>query len=124
MSKSIRRKSYKRGVWAERFAAFYLMLKGYKILEMRYKTPIGEIDIIAKKKNQIVITEVKARAALTDALEAVGARSQRRIENATRHFLAMNPQYVRFDVCFDVIALQFRFPFLLRHLDNAWQARS
>ena len=119
-----RQKAHRKGIWAERLAALYLMLKGYKILEMRYKTPVGEIDILAQKKNALVAVEVKMRVALVDALEAVVPKSQLRIEKTIGYFLALNPEYSVCDVRFDVIAVQMRLPFLMRHLDNAWQART
>jgi len=46
---------------AENYAAFYLRLKGYQILEKRFKTRQGEIDLIARKGGVLVFTEVKKR---------------------------------------------------------------
>ena len=119
-----RQKSYALGLRAEIFSAFYLMLRGYRILKLRYKTPVGEIDILACKKNTLVAVEVKARKNQSEALAAVDARSQKRIEKALMHYVMHHPTYAGFDMRFDVIALYLGVPFSFQHLDNAWQARS
>lgn len=122
MAKAERIKAYKKGHAIERLAAAWLVLKGYKIIAMRYKTQLGEIDIIARRRNQLVFVEVKGRAAMSDALESVHGRNRMRVENAARHFIASNPRFMAMDMRFDVIA--YAPPFSFRHLDNAWRARS
>ncbi len=117
-----RQKAYKHGLRAETVAALYLMLRGYRILKMRYKTPVGEVDLVAVKKDMLVMVEVKARTRLNDALEAVNTRAQIRIEKAARYFLTLNPEYAQHAVRFDLIAFGRRFSF--KHLDNAWMART
>lgn len=113
-----KRSAYDQGLWAETAAAIWLSLKGYKIIKRRYKTPVGEIDIIARRRNLLAVVEVKARASESEALESVRPQSRRRIENAARHFLARHPGYAAFDVRFDVIAVSGAISVL--HLDNAW----
>lgn len=119
-------KSYEHGHNAERLAAAYLMLKGYRILKMRYKTPVGEIDIVARKKNVLVFVEVKSRRVLGDALESVTEKNRTRVTRAAQHFLSAHPGYCDLDVRFDavVVGSALGLPFFLRHLDNAWQAGS
>jgi hypothetical protein len=56
-----KRRSERKGRRAELFAALALMLKGYRIVNMRYRTPVGEIDIVARKRDLIAFVEVKAR---------------------------------------------------------------
>lgn len=121
-----RRRSYAYGVWAEYLAAFYLWLKLYKIVALRYKTPVGEIDIVARKGNVLVIVEVKARADIADALASINARGRKRIEDAARHFMAHHCGSEDMDVRFDVIAIGLckAWPICLRHLDNAWRSRA
>lgn len=116
---SLESNSYDQGIWAETIAAMYLCLKGYKILERRYKTKVGEIDIIARHKNTVVFIEVKSRPSYDQALEAVLPQARRRIERTAEHFLAASPVYAGFNLRFDVLAVTGAFS--VQHLDNAWQ---
>lgn len=120
MSKKVT--AHKKGMLAESFAVLYLQTKGYQIVRRRYKTPGGEIDIIAKKKDTLAMVEVKSRKVLRDALESVPPRTQKRIEAAAIHFLHAYPQYADLAVRFDVLA--FGSGAWPTHLDNAWHARS
>ena len=112
------RNSYDQGHWAETMAALYLCLKGFKVLERRYKTSVGEIDIIARKGKMIIMAEVKFRPDAGQGLEAVSAPSRRRIERTAEHFLARNTAYAQHDIRFDVLAVSGAFS--VHHLDNAW----
>ena len=56
-----RLKALRRGSLAEYRAALSLLLKGYRIVAFRYRTKLGEIDIIARKGNLVACVEVKAR---------------------------------------------------------------
>ena len=114
--------SYAKGVAAETQAAEYLKTKGYDIIETRYKTKFGEIDVIAKHDDLICFVEVKVRAKQADALESVTPRTQQRIENSALFFLSEYPDYMNCDMRFDVITISGDAN--LVHLDNAWQARS
>lgn len=118
--------SYKRGVWAEYFAVVYLFFCGYRVLSLRYKTPVGEIDILAQRANVLVAIEVKARADKASALESVTPKNQKRVEQALLHFISHNTKYAAYEMRFDVVIFEraFGWPFRLTHLDNAWQARS
>lgn len=70
------------GLSAESRATACLLLKGYRILARRFKTPVGEIDIVARRRGTLVFVEVKARKSLDDAAEALTARQQARIIDA------------------------------------------
>jgi putative endonuclease len=107
-----------KGVAAEKQAAAYLRLKAYRILEMRYKTPHGEVDIIAQRGKLIVFVEVKYRDALAAAAEAVHARNQRRVRQAAALYLAQHEEYTDFDVRFDALLMAPRR--LPRHIENAF----
>ncbi len=92
------------GLYAEKFIALYLIFRGYKILAKRYKTSLGEIDIIAKKGQQIIAFEIKARKnkkSLTS--EVVSDRQKNRIKNAMNLFLSENPKYIDYNICFGII---------------------
>ncbi len=79
-----RRRNDRRGRRAEWIAALFLQAKGYRILAKRVRTPVGEIDIIARKGSDLVFVEVKARATLDSAIFALHPAALRRIEAASR----------------------------------------
>ncbi len=111
--------SYKTGRYAEFFSAWYLRCKGYQILSKNYKTRVGEIDLIAKKKKLICFVEVKKRHDLETASQAISQKQQRRITHAAEYFLKQNAQYQGFDQRFDAILIGATvFPY---HIKNAWQ---
>lgn len=114
---------YQKGVWAERWAQAKLRLKAYAVLTQRYKTPVGEIDVIARRGNTIVCVEVKARATVDAALEAVSPYQQRRIAQAASQFIAQYPEYAHHTLRFDVMCVVPRpywFPRII-HLQDAWR---
>lgn len=113
---------YARGVRAENQAAQYLEKQGYRILETRYKTKFGEIDLIVFKDDVLCFVEVKTRNTLSEALESVTPRSQKRIEQSALYFLSEYPEYGDKGMRFDVVAITS--PFQITHLDNAWEART
>ncbi|HEV7822172.1 MAG TPA: YraN family protein, partial [Burkholderiales bacterium] len=59
--------AFRTGISAEARACAYLILKGYRIPAKRYRTPHGEIDVIARRGKTLIFAEVKARATLDDA---------------------------------------------------------
>jgi putative endonuclease len=61
MPKKNKVKAYKLGHFAEFLAVIFLFLKGYSILQRRYRSPFGEIDLIAKRGQTMIFCEVKAR---------------------------------------------------------------
>lgn len=86
----------------EDFAVKYLRKKGYRILKRNYKTPSGEIDIIAETHGTVVFVEVKTRTGnlFGAPLEAVGRTKQRRIMDTALHYLSglKDQPRVRFDI--------------------------
>ncbi|MFK5980205.1 MAG: YraN family protein [Rhizobiaceae bacterium] len=104
-SKRAKTQAYKKGFWAEFIAAWFLRFKGYRILHMRYKTGSGEIDIIAKKRELIAFVEVKARAQVQSAVDAVSYSSQQRISNAADIWLARQHDANVLSLRFDIIAV-------------------
>jgi len=54
--------AFRTGLSAESRASLYLTAKGYRILARRYRTPYGEIDIVAQRRRLVAFVEVKARA--------------------------------------------------------------
>lgn len=109
--------SHARGLWAELLAILYLFFKGYNILVWRYKTRLGEIDIIARKGEALVFIEVKARADMDDALQSVTPRMRQRIGRAARHYVSAHQRNSFLNLRYDLIAIS---GFKIQHLDNAW----
>ena len=108
-----------RGARGEWKAALFLMAKGYRIVARNYKTKLGEIDLIVRRGDLVAMVEVKARATLMQAHDAVGTEAQRRISNAADLWLSRQSDYSRLSVRFDIIAiLPWRLPV---HAENAWQ---
>jgi putative endonuclease len=112
--------AFRTGLSAESRAAAYLMAKGYRILAKRFRTPYGEIDLVARKRNLLAFIEVKARASLDDAAYAVTARQQARIIDAAQAWLMAHPEHAEFDLRFDAILIAPRR--LPRHLLAAFDA--
>ncbi len=94
------------GAWGEEQAVDYLTRsQGMKILERNFRTPVGEIDIIARKRSWLVFVEVKTRRGTAFGLpqEAVDARKQRQIIRAAQWYLQR--QQPKLQPRFDVIAI-------------------
>ena len=114
--------AYKRGHRGEWLAALALSLKGFRILARRYRTPAGEIDLIARRGNLIIMVEVKARPTLLAAMEAINVTAERRIEAAADLWLSRRSDYAKLSVRFDLVAiLPRRWPV---HIPNLFQGRN
>ncbi len=100
-------KSYHLGLNAELGAIIFLSLKGYKILARRYQSPVGEIDIIARKGDFLVAVEVKARNGDFLADELVSNHQKQRIKRAISAFIGLNfDQYQNSTIRFDLIIIR------------------
>jgi putative endonuclease len=97
--------AFRSGISAESRAAAMLLVKGYRILARRFRTPAGEIDIVCKRRNALVFVEVKTRASYEEAVEAVTDRQRRRIVGAAEYWLQARPQDGEGDVRFDVVII-------------------
>jgi putative endonuclease len=108
------------GLSAESRAAAYLIAKGYRIVARRFRSPVGEIDIVARRRGTLIFVEVKARERLDDAAEAVIVRQQRRIIAAAEAWLAAHPDDANCDMRFDVMLVAPKS--LPRHIQAAFDA--
>jgi putative endonuclease len=95
--------AFRVGLSAESRAAAFLIAKGYRILARRFRTPVGEVDIVARRRKVLVFVEVKARNRLDDAAEAVTDRSKLRIVAAAEAWLAQHPEDVTSEMRFDAV---------------------
>ena len=117
----LRRRRYRSGHWGERLASLALMLKGYRIVARRYRTPLGEIDLIARRGSLVAMVEVKVRPTLTLAMEAVSHGAERRIEAAGDVWLSQQKDHARLSIRYDLVAvLPRRWPV---HVENIFQGR-
>ena len=98
-----RQAAFRVGISAESRAAAFLIAKGFRILARRWRSPLGEIDIVARRRRLLVFAEVKARSTIDEAVESVNVRQRRRIAAAAEIWLAANPDDSIHDIRFDVI---------------------
>ena len=107
------------GRWAETLAAWSLRLHGYRVLARRYRTPLGEIDLVVRRGRLLAFVEVKARRDLEQALGALGPRQKARTRRAAELFLLRHPAHADCVLRFDLVAVR---PWHLpRHLADAWR---
>jgi len=86
-------------------AAAFLWLKGYRILALRYRTKLGEIDIICRRGDVAVFVEVKARKSEMEAIDAISFSSQNRIRAASDLWLSRHPDVARLSQRYDIVAV-------------------
>lgn len=125
-----KKKSYQSGIWAEYAAMAYLFFRGYKILKRRFKSPVGEIDLIAENRKTLVFVEVKYRRTRAEALNSITPKMKYRIQKAAEYYIShAHKTGLEKDMRFDVVVLGFKkgvqkpFSFFISHLDNAWEAK-
>jgi putative endonuclease len=112
--------AFRLGVSAENIAAIFLGAKGYRTIARRWKSPVGEIDLVVKRGRLIVFVEVKARKGLDQAAESVQVRQRRRIVAAAEAWLAAHPEHAGYDLRFDaVLVTPSRMP---QHIVSAFEA--
>jgi putative endonuclease len=113
-----RRKAERGGRRAERLAAWWLRLKGWRILAIRARTPVGEVDLIARRGRTLAFIEVKARASEAETELALDEYRLRRVVRASE---ALLPRHMREGDIVRIDAI-FMTPWRLpRHLINVSQ---
>jgi putative endonuclease len=98
-------RAFREGHGAEWIAAGFLMLKGYQILGFRLKTRGVEIDILARRGRTAVVVEVKRRASLDAALQALDPRQLERLRAAGAALLRQRPSLAGLRLRIDAVAL-------------------
>ena len=115
-----RQAAFRLGLSAESRASAALMAKGFRVLARRWRSPAGEIDLVARRGDLLIFVEVKARPSFDDAAWSVSERQKRRIASAAAAWLAANPQDASRDMRFDVVLVApRRWP---RHIQAAFEA--
>lgn len=119
--------AYKSGKISELLAKSYLLEQGWKVIKTNYKTPYGEIDILASKEDSLVAFEVKYRKNPNLLFYCIKSSQQKRINCSLLWFISEHPAYSAFDLRVDVILVQDNNLAVdaqaksITHLENAWQ---
>ena len=112
-----RRRAERGGRRAEAIAALWLQLKGWRILARRARTPVGEVDLVARRGTTVAFVEVKARATWNEASLSLDHFRLRRVAAAAEALasrFAREGDDIRIDAIFIVPR---RLP---RHMPNVW----
>lgn len=123
-ARTARRRERGRAAWseghrAEWLAALWLMMKGYRIIGFRLRTPRGEIDLLARRGGVLAVVEVKLRPTLEEALTALTPEQEERLTAAARS-LSLRPSLRRLTLRGDIVALAPRKR--PRHRMGAWNS--
>ncbi len=114
-----RQRRYRLGRHAELLCAWHLRFRGWRILARRYRSPVGEIDIVARRGRLIAFVEVKARRDRVAALESVTERQRARVRRAAELFVGAHPALAALDLRFDVMVVS---PWSMpHHVIDAWR---
>ena len=94
------------GKEGEKIAAAYLKKNGYEIIEINFRCPIGEIDIVAKEENDLVFVEVKTRKSIELGYpeQAVGMRKQKKMSQLALWYMQKR-KIADTNARFDVVAI-------------------
>jgi putative endonuclease len=119
MARAERLRATRRGRIGEWLASLRLMAAGYRIVARNFRSPAGEIDLIARRGRTLVFVEVKHRGDRAAAALALLPRQQARIHRAAEAFLAARPELATFSLRFDAMLLApRRWP---QHVVDAWR---
>ena len=107
------------GKTGEEIGTQYLINNGYKLIIRNFRCRQGEIDIIAKDKDEIVFIEVKTRRNTNYGypIDAVDKRKQKHILNASKYYIYKNKLEKR-KIRFDVIEVYKKDKFYINHIKN------
>ena len=124
MTNTRKNRAYYRGHIAEYYAVVMLVLKGYSIKKRRYRTPVGEIDIIAEKGKTTVFCEVKARKDYDQAAWSLSEKQKSRISRAAEFYMSRLKSGIKNNKiennlyrCDMIMIIPWRWPV---HIKNAW----
>ena len=111
----------RKGIAGEQRAASCLSERGWTVLERNFRTPTGEIDIIAEKGDEVAFVEVKSWAALpaSELEHSIDRQKQTRIARAARVYLSRRPGLSERRLRFDVLFIG-RDPQDIRIIENAF----
>ena len=93
------------GRFAELCCVWRLRLTGHAVLARRFRTPMGEIDIVARRGEVLIFVEVKARPNADEAMFSITERQLRRIGRAAEAFVSRYPRFARHGMRYDAMLL-------------------
>lgn len=107
MTRNAKQRAEKRGRVAEVYASFLYRMRGFRVLARRYRTSVGEADLILRRGNLIVVAEVKYAGA-GQTVEAVlpSPRQIRRIERTALVYQSRHPETAGLMIRLDVVVVQ------------------
>jgi putative endonuclease len=116
------REAYRRGHGAEKRAAWWLRLKGYRVLAINWRSVAGEIDLIARRGGTLAFIEVKQRIDSDTATLSLAPQQRARLARAAGLFVAQRPELADLTLRFDLMA----FGRMGRpvHMKDAWRPES
>lgn len=114
-----RQEAERRGRRAETLVSFLYLLRGYRILDRRFRAHGGEVDIIVQRGRLVAFVEVKLRRTGEEAILAVTPANRRRLESAAARFLALRPHLGEFAVRYDIAAVS---GWRVALVQDAWRA--
>jgi putative endonuclease len=112
-----RAEAERRGRRAETLAAWWMRLQGWRIIARRMRTPVGEIDLVARRGRTVAFVEVKSRHDDEGLARSIDRQRLVRVARAAEALaprLARDADTVRIDV---ILIAPGRLP---RHLKNVW----
>ena len=116
-----RQKSHYKGLFGEQYALFWLRVKGYRCLNKRFKTPVGEIDLIMRKGKTICFIEVKHYMKLEQAAQSINNKQKKRISRTASLWMQQNTNYASYTQRFDALLLHGKgLTLRVKHIQNAW----
>ncbi len=110
--------SYTTGIRAEETACNYLQSKGYMLLQQRFKSPYGEVDLVMRDKGVLVAVEVKYRKSLHDGHYSISSKQQRRVSDALVWYASQH-NLSQVEMRCDVVLISAKQEIIL--YQNAWQ---
>ncbi|MEM7440871.1 MAG: YraN family protein [Pseudomonadota bacterium] len=93
--------NYHKGIMAENQVADAYRRSGFDVIDTRYKTPDGEIDVVARHGDKLYFVEVKSSRTHASACQMITPRQQKRIHDAALHYIADKAKTMDVDCRFD-----------------------
>ena len=119
MTSKKRRHAWCWGQLAETICAAYLICHGYRIIARRLRSPVGKIDILARRGSTLSIVEVKARPEIATAAAAISQRQKGRLIKAAEWLISGHPEFADLSIRFDAMLVRpWRMP---THIVDAWR---